>query len=201
MAAETTEAQPQGFYSTTSGTYFSDKDSLAEHYKSDFHKYNLKRKVAGLPPVTKEWFDSRKEQLSSTATVGPVQKLWYDPLTKKKFSTENTYMAHVASKKYKDLLKKTGQDAPAPIITVRRADATGELPESFVFCLYDHVSCNGCSMHASMHCCKHAMQLAFAVNLIFGTSLTVLYVQVQLLHQHPHDQQASQHTTWLSPMV
>jgi len=127
MAAEAVEAQPQGFYSTTSGTYFSDKDSLAEHYKSDFHKYNLKRKVAGLPPVTKEWFDSRKELLSSTATVGPVQKFWYDPLTKKKFSTENTYLAHVNSKKYKDLLKKTGQEAPAPIVTARRGENAGNL--------------------------------------------------------------------------
>ncbi|KAL3137679.1 hypothetical protein ABBQ38_004953 [Trebouxia sp. C0009 RCD-2024] len=119
------DAQPQGFYSTTSGTYFSDKDSLAEHYKSDFHKYNLKRKVAGLPPVTKEWFDARREQLSITATVGPVQKFWYDPLTKKKFNSENTYVAHVNSKKYKDLVRKTGQEAPAPVVTMRRADAAG----------------------------------------------------------------------------
>lgn len=120
------DAQSQGFYSTTSGTYFSDKDSLAEHYKSDFHKYNLKRKVTGLPPVTKEWFDARKEQLSTTATtVGPVQKFWYDPLTKKKFSSENTYVAHVNSKKYKDHVKKTGQEAPAPVVTMRRADTAG----------------------------------------------------------------------------
>ena len=121
----TTDPQPQGFYSTTSGTYFSDKDSLAEHYKSDFHKYNLKRKVAGLPPVTKDWFDARKEQLSTAATVGPVQKFWYDPLTKKKFSSENTYVAHVSSKKYKDLVKKTGQEAPAPIVTMRKSDDAG----------------------------------------------------------------------------
>ena len=126
MAAETTDAQPQGFYSTTSGTYFSDKDSLSEHYKSDFHKYNLKRKVAGLPPVTKEWFESRKELLSSTAsTVGPVQKFWYDPLTKKKFSSENTYVAHVNSKKFKDLVKKSGQEPPLAVVTTRRAEASG----------------------------------------------------------------------------
>ena len=120
------DAQPQGFYSTTSGTYFSDKDSLAQHYKSDFHKYNLKRKVTGLPPVTKEWFDARKEQLSTTVTtVRPGQKLWYDPLTKKKFSSENTYVAHVNSKKYKDLVKKTGAEAPAPVVSMRRADGPG----------------------------------------------------------------------------
>jgi len=32
-------------------------------------RYNLKRKIAELPPVTKEWFDSRKDQLTSTATL------------------------------------------------------------------------------------------------------------------------------------
>jgi len=58
-----------GFYCSTSGTYFSDKESLAEHYKSDFHRYNLKRKVAGLPPVTKEWFETRKAQLTSAAAA------------------------------------------------------------------------------------------------------------------------------------
>ena len=162
MAAETAEAQPQGFYSTTSGTYFSDKDSLAEHYKSDFHKYNLKRKVAGLPPVTKEWFDSRKELLSSTATVGPVQKIWYDPLTKKKFSSENTYEAHVNSKKYKDLLKKTGQEVPAPVVSIRQADATGELQplvkrtcttEVFSQPCHQCLPCRDASAHKYMQCC------------------------------------------------
>jgi len=38
-----------GVYCSTSGTVFTDKDSLAEHYKSDLHRYNLKRKVAGEP--------------------------------------------------------------------------------------------------------------------------------------------------------
>ena len=157
-----TDVQPQGFYSTTSGTYFSDKDSLTEHYKSDFHKYNLKRKVAGLPPVTKEWFDSRKEQLSTSATVGPVQKFWYDPLTKKKFSSENTYVAHVNSKKYKDLVKKTGEEAPAPIVTMRRADQSGMLKcctclhytccSTIQMCEFDCMS----QQKLGLHCCLDA---------------------------------------------
>ncbi len=62
MAVEAAPAE--GFYSSTSGTFFPDKQSLAEHYASDLHRYNLKRKVAGLPPVTKDWFDARKEQLT-----------------------------------------------------------------------------------------------------------------------------------------
>lgn len=46
--------------------------------------------VAGLPPVTKEWFEARKAQLTSAAAA-PHTKVWYDPLTKKKFMTQQTY--------------------------------------------------------------------------------------------------------------
>lgn len=110
-----------GFYCSTSGTYFTDKESLSAHYKSDFHRYNLKRKVAGLPPVTKEWFEARKEQLIESPTTGtPGSVLWVDPLTKKKFSSENTYQAYVRSKKYLDLVKKSGQPAPAPLMITKR---------------------------------------------------------------------------------
>lgn len=118
-----------GFYCSTSGTYFSDKESLAEHYKSDFHRYNLKRKVAGLPPVTKDWFDARKAQLS-TAAAAPHTKVWYDPLTKKKFMTQQTYQAHVNSKKYQQLVRDSGEPAPAPIIMVRQLQQQPEVQDS-----------------------------------------------------------------------
>lgn len=118
------EEQP-GFYCSTSGTFFADKDSLTEHYRSDFHKYNLKRKLAGLPPVTKDWFEARRNQLSGTASGGPVHKVWFDPLTKKRFNTENTYQAHVNSKKYKELLKKLGKETPAPVVSIKRPDGPG----------------------------------------------------------------------------
>lgn len=117
--------EEEGFYCSTSGTYFSDKKSLSDHYKSDFHRYNLKRKVAGLPPVTKDWFDARKAQLSTTSET-IVQQVWFDPLTKKKFSSEKTYLAHVKSKKYKDLVRKSGQEAPAAVISVKKAGSPGK---------------------------------------------------------------------------
>jgi hypothetical protein len=40
--------------------------------------------------VTKDWFEARKAQLS-TATSTPNAAIWFDPLTKKKFQTQNTY--------------------------------------------------------------------------------------------------------------
>lgn len=114
-----------GFFCSTSGSYFQDKESLAEHYKSDFHRYNLKRKVAGLPPVTKEWFDARKQQLaisSSAASATPVTKVWLDPLSKKKFLSESTFATFTRSKKYIELVRKSGAPAPEPVVYIRREE-------------------------------------------------------------------------------
>lgn len=38
------------------------------------NSYNLKRKIAGLPPVTREWYEARKAQLLATSAT-PVQKV------------------------------------------------------------------------------------------------------------------------------
>jgi len=84
-------------------------------------QYNLKRKVAGLPPVTREWFEARKAQLSA-ASSGSTQRVWFDPLTKRKFMSEQTYLAHVRSNKYQDLVKKSGEPAPAPVVMLKRLD-------------------------------------------------------------------------------
>lgn len=69
-------------------------------------RYNLKRKVAGLPPVTREWFEARKAQLASAQAAGEAGavpaghvRVWIDPLTRKTFRSEQTYQAHVRSKK------------------------------------------------------------------------------------------------------
>ena len=113
------------------------KEELQEHYKSDFHRYNLKRKVAGLPPVTREWFDARKTQLASaqagvTALPPGHVRVWFDPLTRKTFRSEATYQAHVRSKKYQDLVRASGQGAPAPIISVRKVADEPAQPGSSV---------------------------------------------------------------------
>lgn len=42
---------------TAPGVVFTSMDELKEHYRSDWHRYNLKRKVALLPVVGKELFE------------------------------------------------------------------------------------------------------------------------------------------------
>ena len=50
------------FTSTTApGKAFSSRAELAEHYKSDWHKYNLKRREAGLPLLKEADFQARWE--------------------------------------------------------------------------------------------------------------------------------------------
>lgn len=46
---------------TAPGKVFNSRSELAEHYKSDWHKYNLKRREAGLPLLQKEDFEARLE--------------------------------------------------------------------------------------------------------------------------------------------
>ena len=87
-------------------------------------RYNLKRKVAGLPPVTRVWFEQRREQLGSAAGAG-AKRVWFDPLTKKRFQSKSTYEAHVSSRKYQDLVKKSGQPAPQPVVTFVNKQAPG----------------------------------------------------------------------------
>jgi pre-60S factor REI1 len=90
------------------------------------HRYNLKRKIANLPPVTREWFDARKEKLAASSGTALV-RTWMDPLTKKKFGSENTYNSYVSSKRYRDMVKQSGQPAPPPLISTRRSEpAPGE---------------------------------------------------------------------------
>lgn len=38
---------------------FTDNTLMRDHYKSDFHRFNLKRKSAGLPSVNQVLFDEK----------------------------------------------------------------------------------------------------------------------------------------------
>eukprot|EP00615_Pteridomonas_danica_P006576 CAMPEP_0114341286 /NCGR_PEP_ID=MMETSP0101-20121206/8948_1 /TAXON_ID=38822 ORGANISM="Pteridomonas danica, Strain PT" /NCGR_SAMPLE_ID=MMETSP0101 /ASSEMBLY_ACC=CAM_ASM_000211 /LENGTH=410 /DNA_ID=CAMNT_0001474843 /DNA_START=27 /DNA_END=1256 /DNA_ORIENTATION=- len=57
---------------TAPGVTFDDRASLQEHYKSDWHRYNLKRKVAGLPPLPNDQFEARKA--AALAAKGDQEK-------------------------------------------------------------------------------------------------------------------------------
>lgn len=52
-------ATPQLTSTTAPGKVFGTRKDLADHYKSDWHKYNLKRREAGLPLLLESDFEAR----------------------------------------------------------------------------------------------------------------------------------------------
>jgi len=83
---------------------FKDPDMQREHYKTDWHRYNLKRKVAELAPVTLAQFtvrlEKQKQVVSEENQKAAAGKVGYCVACSKNFSTEKAYVNHVKSRKH-----------------------------------------------------------------------------------------------------
>lgn len=76
---------------------FLDANLQRAHYKTDWHRYNLKRKVAELPPVTALNF--RDRVLNQQAAV-EEEKHKVCQVCRKHFSSKNAYSSHLRSRKH-----------------------------------------------------------------------------------------------------
>ncbi|OWF39060.1 zinc finger protein 622-like [Mizuhopecten yessoensis] len=85
---------------------FTEVELQRSHYKTDWHRYNLKRKVAELPPVTAETF--QQKVLAQRAKVAEEQEDQFSQcaLCSKHFNTKNAYENHLKSKKHKEAVAK-----------------------------------------------------------------------------------------------
>ncbi|TNN39217.1 Zinc finger protein 622 [Liparis tanakae] len=87
---------------------FADGEVQRAHYKSDWHRYNLKRKVADMPAVTAENFQERvlaqrksdEQQLSDAAATAGCA------VCGKKFSSANAHRNHLQSHKHQQAEKQ-----------------------------------------------------------------------------------------------
>ncbi|WFD31530.1 pre-60S factor rei1 [Malassezia sp. CBS 17886] len=78
-----------------------------EHFRSDLHRYNMKRRVADLAPVTAQVFHSKaQEHRGAAADAAPVAAADTDS-GRKSFSTANAYRDHLNSRRHKDNVQKT----------------------------------------------------------------------------------------------
>ncbi|CAN8000540.1 unnamed protein product [Ixodes hexagonus] len=92
---------------------FANAQLQRNHYKCDWHRYNLKRKVALLPPVTAEEFQRRVLALSTTEAS---QDGSYCQECGKQFATRKSFENHAKSKKHQEAVLKfhaRGHDAVA----------------------------------------------------------------------------------------
>ncbi|TDZ25573.1 Cytoplasmic 60S subunit biogenesis factor REI1-like protein [Colletotrichum sidae] len=73
------------------------------HMKSDWHRYNLKRRVASLPPITSEVFNDKVLQ-ARAAQSAEAEKAMFErtcDACQKSYSSENAYQNHLTSQKHK----------------------------------------------------------------------------------------------------
>ncbi|RDB25033.1 hypothetical protein Hypma_008108 [Hypsizygus marmoreus] len=72
------------------------------HYRSDYHRYNMKRRVASLPPVSASVFDQKVLERRAETAVMVSAKDSTCTVCNKVYTTEGAYRSHVNSKKHKE---------------------------------------------------------------------------------------------------
>lgn len=95
---------------------FENVEEQRAHYQSEWHRYNLRRKVADLPPVTDAVY---KQKLAAAATTKAHQEAALEEASKvreclpckKTFSSAAAYENHIQSKKHHEQVAKYGSDA------------------------------------------------------------------------------------------
>jgi len=91
---------------------FTDSDLHRKHFQGDWHRYNLKRKVANLPSITADEFESRKASHEPKDKGEEKEASTYCIACRKKFGTSKAYENHLGSKKHKKMLLQVGPEAP-----------------------------------------------------------------------------------------
>jgi len=82
---------------------FNEKEIRDSHYKSEWHRYNLHRKLTNLPSVTLDQFETRINADKGTKTQ---EECTYCSICQKNFRNGKQYINHVMSKKHKEKKKK-----------------------------------------------------------------------------------------------
>ncbi|KAL5246657.1 hypothetical protein ACHWQZ_G018764 [Mnemiopsis leidyi] len=100
---------------------FKDCDLQRQHHKSDWHWYNLKRKVVSLPPVSPEEFKCKVLEQKQREVNSNMVHQYYCNTCKKKFNSQNTFNGHLRSKKHVQL---TNPDEDGDYVTVSREGLT-----------------------------------------------------------------------------
>ena len=92
----------------TCSVAFTQTSGQRDHYKTDWHRYNLKRKVAEMPPVSENEFKNRMEKHEEQRKLlsGEIKTpTGYCVACSKSFATEKAYGNHLKSKKHLEAAK------------------------------------------------------------------------------------------------
>ncbi|XP_074601047.1 cytoplasmic 60S subunit biogenesis factor ZNF622-like [Brevipalpus obovatus] len=97
-----------GFTCLTCKVSFTTNEWQKQHYRTDWHQYNLKRKVASLPAVPHEAFErlkQAKQQQSADdgASVAKIDSCQHCIDCRKTFSSLKAYEQHCQSRKHREI--------------------------------------------------------------------------------------------------
>lgn len=112
---------------------FQTPDIQRDHYKTDWHRYNLKRRVADLPPVTAEEFQKRLLQQRTADQKAQEPVSLHCAACRKQFISDKSYENHLNSKKHRENV----------LIAEKNAQATGRVTLLVFFCVEEIVTLNG----------------------------------------------------------
>ncbi|KAF9767241.1 hypothetical protein IL306_000223 [Fusarium sp. DS 682] len=84
------------------------------HMKSDWHRYNLKRRVASLPPISSDVFTEKVLQARAVSSA-EADKAYFERvcgICEKTYYSENAFQNHLSSQKHKAKEASSGQSVP-----------------------------------------------------------------------------------------
>ncbi|XP_016042544.1 cytoplasmic 60S subunit biogenesis factor ZNF622 [Erinaceus europaeus] len=90
---------------------FRDAELQRAHYKTDWHRYNLRRKVAAMAPVSAEGFQERVWAQRAQAEQEGRATATYCTVCGKRFASLNAFENHLRSRRHLELEKKAVQAA------------------------------------------------------------------------------------------
>ncbi|CAG0883635.1 unnamed protein product [Cyprideis torosa] len=115
-----------GFTCLNCRVKFINGDLQRDHYKSHWHRYNLKRKVVGFEPVTAEQFEERVREQNALAVLQErtSKESSYCQTCRKSFNTEKALENHLHSKKHLDSVSSS--DGTPVVTTSERKPSASE---------------------------------------------------------------------------
>ncbi|KAL2755574.1 hypothetical protein ACRALDRAFT_2104590 [Sodiomyces alcalophilus JCM 7366] len=147
-AAGAGDAASHPFTCNTCAVAYRNIDLQRGHMKSDWHRYNLKRRVASLPPISSEVFNEKVLQARATQEAA-AEKAYFErtcDACERTYLSENAYENHIASQKHKQrvaaMIRRGGipDDASVmsstfslgdPIVADKDAGLDSEVEEEF----------------------------------------------------------------------
>lgn len=105
-------ARMRGLACNACNEEFPNEETQKQHYKTEWHRYNLRRKVAGVPGVTEALFNLRIEALEAEKKKKEGERLLYKcALCNKEYTTAKAHANHLQSKLH--VTRAAAADAPA----------------------------------------------------------------------------------------